>query len=77
VLEALKILARRAQTKMDNELESHLRKDLFNRVLHQSPSFFKRFNPAQLTNVLTLKSVEAQQAVLWWFSVKWRAGVPC
>jgi ATP-binding cassette subfamily B protein len=58
-----RMLFRLAQTNMDGQMETHLRRELFSKVIRQTPEFFHRYNPAQLTNILTQTTVEAQQAV--------------
>jgi len=58
-----RMLFRLAQTNMDGQMETHLRRELFSKVIRQTPEFFHRYNPAQLTNILTQTAVEAQQAV--------------
>jgi ABC-type multidrug transport system fused ATPase/permease subunit len=57
------MLCKLAQTKMDNRMETRLRTDLFDKAIRQTPEFFHRYNPAQLTNILTGTTIEAQQAV--------------
>jgi ABC-type multidrug transport system fused ATPase/permease subunit len=58
-----RMLCKLAQTKMDNRMETRLRTDLFDKAIRQTPEFFHRYNPAQLTNILTGTTIEAQQAV--------------
>jgi ATP-binding cassette, subfamily B, bacterial len=58
-----RMLCKLAQTKMDNRMETRLRIDLFDKAIRQTPEFFHRYNPAQLTNILTGTTIEAQQAV--------------
>jgi ATP-binding cassette subfamily B protein len=57
-----RMLFRLAQTSMDSQMEKHLRKELFDKAIRQAPEFFHRYNPAQLTNILTQTTIEAQQA---------------
>src|ERR1700687_5588032 len=59
----IRMLCRLAQTSMDNRMETRLRQDLFDKSIRQTPEFFHRYNPAQLTNILTGTTIEAQQAV--------------
>jgi ATP-binding cassette subfamily B protein len=59
----LSICFRLAQTKMDGKMEKEVRQGLFDKVIRQAPEFFHRYNPGELTNVLTQTSVEAQQAL--------------
>jgi ATP-binding cassette subfamily B protein len=59
----IRMLCRLAQTSMDNRMETRLRRDLFDKSIRQTPEFFHRYNPAQLTNILTGTTIEAQQAV--------------
>ncbi len=58
-----RMLCKLAQTSMDNRMETRLRTDLFDKAIRQTPEFFHRYNPAQLTNILTGTTIEAQQAV--------------
>jgi ABC-type multidrug transport system fused ATPase/permease subunit len=58
-----RILFRSAQTSMDNQMEKHVRENLFDKVIRQTPEFFHRYNPGQLANILTQTSIEAQQAL--------------
>jgi ATP-binding cassette, subfamily B, bacterial len=58
-----RMLFRLAQTSMDSRMEKHLRSDLFSKIVRQTPEFFHRYSPAQLTNILTQTTIEAQQAV--------------
>lgn len=58
-----RMLCRLAQTSMDSQMEMHLRRTLFDKVIRQTPEFFHRHNPAQLTNILTGTTIEAQMAV--------------
>jgi ATP-binding cassette, subfamily B, bacterial len=59
----LSICFRLAQTKMDGKMEKEVRQSLFDKVIRQAPEFFHRYNPGELTNVLTQTSIEAQQAL--------------
>src|SRR6516165_1538263 len=63
ILVPLRMLFRLAKTSMDGQLEKHLREELFSKAIRQSPEFFHRYNPAQLTSILTQTTIEAQQAV--------------
>jgi ATP-binding cassette subfamily B protein len=58
-----RILFRLAQTSMDNQMEQHVRQHLFDKIIRQAPEFFHRYNPGQLTNILTQTTIEAQQAL--------------
>jgi ATP-binding cassette subfamily B protein len=59
----LGLYSRLAQADMDNGMEKHLRQGLFDKVIRQTPEFFRRYNPGELSNVLTQTSVEAKNAL--------------
>ena len=63
ILVPMKILFKLAQTSMDSQMESHVRKELFGKIVRQTPEFFHRYNPAQLTTILNQSTIEAQQVV--------------
>jgi ATP-binding cassette subfamily B protein len=57
------IAFRVAQTDMDSRMEKQLRTRLFDKIIRQSPEFFRRYNPGELSNVLNQSTVEAQMAL--------------
>lgn len=63
ILMPTKLLFKLAQTSMDGQMERHVRQELFDKVIRQAPEFFHRYNPGQLTMILTQKATEAQRAV--------------
>jgi len=48
---------------MDGRMEKHVRQELFDKIIRQTPEFFHRYNPGQLTMILTQKATEAQRAL--------------
>jgi ATP-binding cassette subfamily B protein len=59
----LMLLFRVAQTTMDGKMENNVRGMLLDRVLHQSPEFFRKHDPGKLNNILNYTAVEAQRAI--------------
>jgi ATP-binding cassette, subfamily B, bacterial len=59
----LNVWFRLAQTNMDNRMETSIRTRVFDKVICQTPEFFSKYNPEELTNVLTQTTTEAQQAI--------------